>query len=370
MGRHRRPLRHRLQSHNGKHHHGARPIHHRTGPAHDLHRSRYGAVYLPPRDGVRAAGHGAAERSVWAPDGPIIGGFMAFRTTWRWMFWATSIFQAVMIAVAIPTFHETYAPTILARKAARLRKDTRDDRYYAQHERAVAGRPIVSVLSQALTRPLRLLAFHPIIQITSLISAVEYGILYIVLATFADLWTKQYGQSVEISGLHYLAIALGEISASQVGGSIMDRYYRRKQRQHPDGELAPEHRIPLTFPGVVIATIGFLIYAWTAAYRVHWLAVDIGIFIALFGMQFSGIPMQAYTMDVYREHTSSAMAATQFLRSLTAFLFPLFAPKVYEAMGYGWGNTMLALMTLLFGASPVVLWIWGARLRQRAQSTE
>lgn len=302
--------------------------------------------------------------------GPVIGGFMAFCTTWRWMFWSTSIFQAVMIAVAFPTFHETYAPTILARKAAQLRKDTEDRRYYAQHERLVAGKSLVSILTQALTRPLRLLVFHPVIQITSLISAIKYGILYIVLATFADLWTKQYGQSVEISGLHYIAIALGESSASQVGGLITDRYYHRKQRQHSNGELAPEHRISLTFPSVAIATVGFLIYAWTAAYRVHWFAVDVGIFIALFGMQFSGISMQAYTMDAYSQHTSSAMAATQFLRSLTAFLFPLFAPKVYEVMGYGWCNTMVALMTILFGASPVVLWIWGAEFRQRVRSTE
>ncbi|CAO2655467.1 Nn.00g105310.m01.CDS01 [Neocucurbitaria sp. VM-36] len=302
--------------------------------------------------------------------GPIIGGFMAFRTTWRWMFWSTSIFQAVMIAVSFPTFHETYAPTILAHQAAKLRKDTGDHRYYTEHERAMAGKSLISIISRALSRPVRLLAFHPVIQITALISAVDYGILYIVLATFADLWTKQYNQSVEISGLHYIACALGEVAATQVGAPIIDRYYRRMQAHHPDSELAPEYRIPVSFPGALIASIGFIIYGWTAEYVVHWIAVDIGIFVALFGIQYAGMTISAYTMDAYRDHTSSALAATQFLRSLSAFLFPLFAPKLYNAMGYGWGNTAVGLLALLFGLTPLVLWFWGAKLRLRAQSTE
>lgn len=295
---------------------------------------------------------------------------MAFRTTWRWMFWSTSIFQAVMIAVSFPAFHETYEPTILAHRAATLRKDTGDERYYTVHERAEAGKSTVYVLRQALTRPLRLLAFHPVIQITAVISAIKYGILYIVLATFADLWTKQYHQSVEISGLHYIACALGEVLAAQVGATVMDLYYRHKQAKHPGGELLPEHRIPLSFPGTLVAGMGFIVYAWTAQFKVHWIAVDIGIFVALFGMQLSGTPIQAYMIDAYPDHTSSALAATQFLRSLTAFLFPLFAPSMYEALGYGWGNTMLALLTLLVGVTPLALWFWGAKLRSKARSTE
>ena len=56
--------------------------------------------------------------------GPIIGGFMAARTTWRWMFWSTSIFQAIMILVSFTAFYETYAPYILQKLVAQLRKST------------------------------------------------------------------------------------------------------------------------------------------------------------------------------------------------------------------------------------------------------
>lgn len=286
------------------------------------------------------------------------------------MFWSTSIFQAVMIAVSFASFKETYAPVILAKRAARLRQSTGDARYHTEHERMVAGQSILSVLGNALTRPLRLLLFHPIIVIASVNLAFDYGVLYIVLTSFAGLWTKYYHDSVETSGLHYLAVALGELAGAQSGAPMIDRFYRRNKAQHPDGDLAPEYRLPVIFPGALLAPVGLLIYGWTAEYRVHWVAVDIGVFIAMFSSQMSGMAWQAYIMDAYSDHTSSARAATQFSASLAAFLFPLFVPSMYKAMGYGWGNTAMAFASLILAVpGPIVLWYYGAKLRTRARST-
>lgn len=295
---------------------------------------------------------------------------MAYRTTWRWMFWSTSIFQAVMIMVSFNAFKETHALTILSRRAARMRKDTGDTRYYAEHERTMKDKSLFFILSQALTRPLRLLAFHPIIRINAVISAFDYGVLYIVLASFADLWTTQYNMSVEMSGLHYLAIAFGEIAGSQVGAPIMDAYYRRIKAHHPEDDPDPEHRMPLALPGAIIGAMGLVFYGWVSEYRVHWAVVDIAIFIACFGSQTRGLAMQAYVMDAYLGHTSSAMAATQFLRSLTAFLFPLFAPILYERLGYGWGNSTISFAYLALALpGTFALWCFGGALRRKMPST-
>lgn len=296
---------------------------------------------------------------------------MAFRTTWRWMFWSTSIFQAVMILVSFTVFHETYAPTILSRRAAKLREDTGDNRYYTIHERLISNKSIVRILGQALSRPMRLLTFHPIIQITSLMSAFSYGVLYIVLSSFAELWTKKYNTSVELSGLHYLAVAFGEIAGSQVAAPIMDLYYRRKRAQQPNMEVPSEHRIPLAIPGALIGPLAVFMYGWCAEYKVHWVLVDIGVFLTCFGLQINDMPVTAYVMDAYVDHTSSARAAEQFLRSLTAFLFPLFTPIMYEKMGYGWGNSALAFAGLgLSLPALLALWYVGPRLRQSIPSSE
>lgn len=299
---------------------------------------------------------------------------MAARTTWRWMFWSTSIFQVVMIIVSVFTFHETYGPVILKRRAKRLRRETGNQQYHTESERRDSEKSLPRILGRALSRPLRLLAFHPIIQVTAIISGFNYGLLYIVLSTFSDLWIQQYHQKVEISGLHYIACSLGEIAASQIGGPLMDYLFRRRQARNANNTgvelFQPEFRIPLMFLGVIVAPLGLLLYGWSARYLVHWAVVDIGIFIALFGGQLGGIPLTAYIIDSYPGHTSSAMAATQFIKSLTAFLFPLFAPKMYQVMGYGWGNSMLAFAGLLLGIpGPFFLWKYGGRLRAKAMSS-
>lgn len=309
--------------------------------------------------------------------GPIIGGFMASRTTWRWMFWATSIFQVVMNAASFLCFDETYAPVILRRRARKLRKETGNQQYQTVEERRQSSgqESTLSILGRTLSRPIRLLMFHPIIQITSVISAFNYGILYIILTTFSTLWVDQYHVSVEMSGLHYIACALGEVIGSQMGGFLMDRLFRRMHDvaggTSSSGELhVPEYRIPLVFPAAFVGPLGLFLYAWAAEYRLHWSVVDLGIFVYSLASQVAGMPLTAYVLDVYADHTSSATAASQFLRSLTAFLFPLFAPRMYEVLGYGWGSSSMGFAMLLLGLpAPLALWFWGSKLRARAQGT-
>lgn len=302
--------------------------------------------------------------------GPIIGGFINQYTTWRWMFWGTSIFQGIMSIVSSFAYHETYVPLILGQRASKLRRETGDSRYHSVYERLDSEHSAAKLIYQAMTRPMRLLAFHPIIQIASLISAFWYGTLYIVLSSFSTLWTTYYGEPVSISGLHYIACALGELVGAQAAGPAMDALYRYMVERSPDKKHRPEFRIPLSYPGGLLAPLGLFIYGWTAQYRVHWVAVDIGVFIFSAAGQVNGMPLQAYIIDAYPDHVSSALAASQFLRSLTAFLFPLFVPSMYSALGYGWGNSLLGFAGLFFGLpAPAILWYWGVRLRERAKSS-
>ncbi|KAJ0353476.1 hypothetical protein KNSL1_001906 [Colletotrichum chrysophilum] len=268
-----------------------------------------------------------------------------------------------MIFVSFFSFPESYAPLILRRRATRLRKETGETRYHTASERVDAGRSASSVLARALSRPLRLLLFHPIIQVSAVLSGFNYGILYVVLSTFSNLWKERYGQSVEISGLHYIACSLGELIGAQVGAPMMDYLYRRREQPRP------EYRVTLMYFGIVPCWVGALMYGWTAQYGLHWMVVDVGVVIMMFGLQLGGMPMMAYVIDTYGEHTTSAMAATQFVKSLTAFLFPLFAPSMYRALGYGWANSVMALVgTMLSVTLPLFVWKYGARLRARAVS--
>lgn len=210
------------------------------------------------------------------------------RSTWRWMFWSTSAFQAAMIFASFFCFPETYGPLILRRRARQLRKSTGNPRYYTLSERVDGDRSTLAVLWRTVSRPVRLLAFHPIIQVVALQEGFTYGILYVVLSTFSELWMRQYGESVEISGLHYIVVSVAEIAGSQLGGYMMDFAYRRRDTR--GGANIPESRLPYMIPFFFVGSAGMLMYGWVAQFKLHWTIVDIGVFIMLFGQQIAGMP--------------------------------------------------------------------------------
>ncbi|KAJ8121999.1 hypothetical protein O1611_g9955 [Lasiodiplodia mahajangana] len=310
--------------------------------------------------------------------GPILGGVLTGTVGWPWIFFVLSIFDGVLLFCAFFFFPETFANIILQcyvigvsgafslevpdiqRKAKKLRQE-RNANYYTEQEKD--GKTLSKLLAVSLARPCRLVLTHPHIQLMSFFLALNYGILYIVQSTFAELWIEFYGQSVTVSGLHYIAIALGCIIAAQVGARFMDRIWKLL-KERAQGETRPEYRVPLLVPGAVLMPVGLFWYGWTAQSRQFWILPDIGIAIFSCGTIISTQAMQAYVMDSYPAFVASATAASQLLRNITAFTFPLFGPRLYKSLGYGWGNSVLAFLFVAIGfPAPLILWKFGAKLR-------
>src|SRR4051812_28807166 len=65
--------------------------------------------------------------------GPLIGGFVYQYLGWRWDNWIPLILAGVSFVI-LTTVKETYAPTILKRKAARMRKELNDERWWCRYE--------------------------------------------------------------------------------------------------------------------------------------------------------------------------------------------------------------------------------------------
>ena len=77
--------------------------------------------------------------------------------------------------------------------------------------------------------------------------------------------------------------------------------------------------------------------------------------------------MQVYIVDAYTQYAASAIAAATVLRSLAGFGFPLFAPYMYQALDYGWGNSLLGFMAIGIGwPGPFLLWKYGKTLREKS----
>lgn len=291
--------------------------------------------------------------------GPILGGTVSQKIHWRWIFFILSIYDGILILVGLFLLPETNKTILLERKAKRLRSETGLAYYTSDSHQKLSSKLAVS-----LTRPLRLLLTHPTIQFMGIILAYNFGLLYIVLSTFATLWIDRYGQTKLQSGLHYIALVIGYTIAAQVGSRAMDFVWAYLKKRAGGTKTAPEYRVPLMVPGAILVLVGIFTYGWTAEYRVHWIGPDIGIAIYGCGIIMNTQAMQAYVTESYLGHVASASAASQFLRSITGFAFPIFAPALYKSLGYGWGNSVLGLAFFVLAApAPIILWYFGARMR-------
>jgi hypothetical protein len=66
------------------------------------------------------------------------------------------------------------------------------------------------------------------------------------------------------------------------------------------------------------------------------------------------LPHSRWLLYAYRLSDRPALAAATFLRSLAGFGFPLFAPTMYRALGYGKGDTILAVAAIVLGCPACV----------------
>lgn len=284
--------------------------------------------------------------------GPIIGGFVEEYASWRWIFWSTSAFQAVSILVCFVCCRETHLPTLIRRQAGTQPGFT-----------TIFGKSTRADILTHLSTPFTLLLVHPSVQIQAALACFSYGLLYLVLSTFSALFTDQYGQSIAISGLHYIAPCLGEILGSQIGGRLMDKISRRLKRHRKVDTFDPAFHLPIIVPSTFLAGAGLLLYGWSAQQRLPWIAVDIGALVLMCAMSIITQALQAYNIDTYPDLRASTTAAVQVFRSLGAFALPLAGPAMYSNLGYGWANFMLAGIFVTGNTAAVrFLWTSGTRL--------
>ena len=158
---------------------------------------------------------------------PIVGAYIGEGTSWRWVFWVTSILDVVVQVAAFFFLRETYAPTVLARKAAKMRKETGNPELRSCLE--TPGKFKNAVVRKRLVLPFIMLVAHPAVQLTSIYRAFMYGLMYLVLSTFNQVWEEQYRMSKTTASLNYLSLCIGFLLGLQISHPLMDGVSREVQ---------------------------------------------------------------------------------------------------------------------------------------------
>lgn len=163
--------------------------------------------------------------------GPIMGGFVVQNSSWHWMFYATSALSATIQVCGLLWLPETCGPTILRRRAKRLRETTQNQHVCTQYDKDSHW----ATLRHAMIRPFKLLGTQPIIQILALFIAYVFGLMYLALSTFSAVWVDLYKERSDIAGLNNISFGLGFFFATQICAPINDIVsYLRHASMKPD----------------------------------------------------------------------------------------------------------------------------------------
>ncbi|KAH3257065.1 hypothetical protein KXW57_008458 [Aspergillus fumigatus] len=272
--------------------------------------------------------------------GPAIGAYVSRSLGWRWNFWLLIIVSGAVSLFCLVFQRETHAPTLLKRKAARLRKSTGNPNIRHDDRTTISRSQLITT---SIVRPVKMLFLSPVVFGLSLLTAVAYGTLYLFFTTVTDVFASRYGIITNV-GLIYLGCGCGQFAGLFILGLVSDAIVRRAAR---GGEMKPEYRLPPTILGGSMIPIGLLIYGWTAEYRVFWFVPVLGTFLIGFGMITVFTPVGTYLVDAFPMYAASATAANTVFRSVGGAFLPLAGPRMYSSLGQGWGNTLLAGISLL-----------------------
>jgi multidrug resistance protein len=295
--------------------------------------------------------------------GPLVGGFISDNAGWRWLYWIQLILSTIIWVVMTFTVPETYAPTILGRRAKKMRADSGDDKFVTEQDLDL--RPFSERLRVFLVRPFQLLFLEPIVLFISLYMSVLYGLLYMFFVAYPIVYQEGKGYSASTTGLMFIPIAVG-VLLSAACAPLVNKHYLTLVAKHNGKPPAEARLIPMMLSCWFIP-IGLFIFAWTSYPELSWVGPALGGAPVGFGFIFLYNSANNYLVDSYQHLAASALAAKTCIRSFWGACVVLFTTQMYHRLGYQWASSLLAFIALACCAIPFVFYFKGEAIRRRSK---
>ena len=329
--------------------------------------------------------------------GPLVSGFIAQNTTWRWIFRLQAINCAMLMVVLFFFFSESRGSILLSRKAKALNK------WYEQREAAgcygfimpdgydtsanSSGKrqsrqvqrvrwkvksdeeraSIPKMISISLYRPFHLLLTEPVVFFFSLWITFAWSCLYLMFGAVPLIFSTIYDFNVAQCGAVFAAITIGSllscvISVYQEG--LARRYLPKKWQPF---FATPEGRLFFCCVQSALLPIGQFWYGWTSFSNIHWILPTLGLGCATMGIFSIYLAVFNYLADIYHIYASSALAAQSFCRNMAAGAFPVFVDAMFRRLTYQGAGSFLGAVSALLTVVPWLLVFFGPRIRARSK---
>ncbi|KAH8930758.1 MFS general substrate transporter [Atractiella rhizophila] len=299
--------------------------------------------------------------------GPTVGGFIEVTgTSWRWTHYTIAIFGGAVSLMLFVFLPETYTPLILARKAAKKRRETGDQRWWAPLDKK--PKDIKHVLHNSFVRPFVLFSQEPMLAVITFYMSFIYGVVYLLFEAYPYIFVRVYGFSAGINGLTFLTISIGGTIANLADIFISGPRYRRKVEELAPKPVPPEQRLLPCIPAAAILPIAMFWLAWSCFPSTsYWSCIVAGTIMGgcIFLIFLSLIN---YIVDSYLMFAATALAASTVVRSIAGAGFPLFATQMYDALNVHWATSLLAFVALAGAPIPLVLFKFGPKIRKMSKN--
>lgn len=298
---------------------------------------------------------------------PPLSGFIAENTTWRWVFGVATLFAAGCLPVVI-LMPETYAPTLLSKRAAKMRAETGNDNIIASTD--LQKKSFRYIMTIVMARPYKMLFEEVIVSTTCLYLALCYGVFYLYFEAYPIIFlgpNSVYKFSPGIAGLTFLPIALGGAFCLPIfwwWDSILTKAQARNDHWAEREEF---RRLPLAMLGGPLYGISMIWLGWASKPNIHWIVPTLSGLPFGMGFLLIFMAMLTYLSDAYMTYNASAQGMASTARSLLGVLLPLAAPKMFQTLGIAWACSTLGFLSLALGLTPWLFMIYGEKIRANSK---
>ncbi|KAF1840823.1 MFS general substrate transporter [Cucurbitaria berberidis CBS 394.84] len=298
--------------------------------------------------------------------GPIIGGFLGMTEGWRWVNGLMAIWSGCILIATVCLVPETYPPVLLRRRAERLSKLS--GKVYRSRTDIDQGKVTLGeAFSTGLKRPWILLFCEPIVLLLSLYHAIIYGILYMLFGAFPIVYRIGRGWNEGISGLPFVAVAIGVLLAIAYVILFDNKQYMKRVKASGVGYTTPEARLPMCIVGGIALPIGLFWFAWTNGPSVPWAASVVAAIPFGFGLVLIFLSIMNYLIDSYTIFAASVLAGNGIIRSVFGAAFPLFTKQMYDRLGIHWASSIPAFLAVACIPLPFIFYRYGAAIRKKCK---
>ncbi len=279
-----------------------------------------------------------------------------------WCYWVQGIALAAG-ASACFFLRETRADVLLARRAARRTKETG----VLHVPPNVSHESMAHKIKVSCVRPIQFMFTEPIVTAICLWIGFNWSCIYLGMSSTLLVF-GQYG---------WHPGWLGTINATTIVGGLLgfassyhqEILYARACARSPTGQARPEARLYWAMIGAAAFPACMYAFAWTGRPHIPWPvpAVFLTLCFAAISAMYAGV--YNYLADAYETYSASAQAAHGYSRSMFAACFPLLTHAMYHNLGYPVASTLVASIALVLGIAPVLIYIYGPRLRAASKVT-